>query len=52
MSRIGKHPVVIPQGVEVQLSGQTLTLSGASISSIWTSCANMSACAATGSAIR
>ena len=28
MSRIGKHPVPIPQGVEVQLSGQTLTVRG------------------------
>src|SRR5881275_1296139 len=28
MSRIGKHPVAIPQGVEVQLSGQTLTVKG------------------------
>ena len=28
MSRIGKHPVSIPQGVEVQLSGQTLTVKG------------------------
>ncbi|HEY4472695.1 MAG TPA: 50S ribosomal protein L6 [Stellaceae bacterium] len=28
MSRIGKHPVPIPQGVEVQLSGQTLTVKG------------------------
>lgn len=28
MSRIGKHPVPIPSGVEVQLSGQTLTTNG------------------------
>jgi large subunit ribosomal protein L6 len=28
MSRIGKHPVTIPQGVEVQQSGQTLTVKG------------------------
>jgi large subunit ribosomal protein L6 len=28
MSRIGKHPVPIPNGVEVQLSGQTLTTKG------------------------
>jgi large subunit ribosomal protein L6 len=28
MSRIGKHPVPIPGGVEVQLSGQTLTTNG------------------------
>ena len=28
MSRIGKNPVPIPQGVEVQLSGQTLTAKG------------------------
>src|ERR1700739_4214826 len=28
MSRIGKHPVPIPSGVEVQLSGQTLTTKG------------------------
>ena len=28
MSRIGKHPVPIPGGVEVQLSGQTLTTKG------------------------
>ena len=28
MSRIGKHPVPIPSGVEVQLSGQTLTTRG------------------------
>ena len=28
MSRIGKHPVAIPSGVEVQLSGQTLTAKG------------------------
>ena len=28
MSRIGKHPVAIPDGVEVQLSGRTLTASG------------------------
>ena len=28
MSRIGKHPVTIPAGVEVQLSGQTLTAKG------------------------
>ena len=28
MSRIGKHPVPIPAGVEVQLSGETLTAKG------------------------
>jgi len=28
MSRIGKHPVPIPSGVEVQLTGQTLTTKG------------------------
>jgi len=28
MSRIGKHPVRIPSGVEVSLSGQTLTAKG------------------------
>jgi large subunit ribosomal protein L6 len=28
MSRIGKHPVPIPSGVEVSLSGQTLTAKG------------------------
>lgn len=28
MSRIGKHPVPIPSGVEVQLSGQTLSAKG------------------------
>jgi large subunit ribosomal protein L6 len=28
MSRIGKHPVPIPNGVEVQLSGQTLSAKG------------------------
>ena len=28
MSRIGKHPVTIPNGVEVQLSGQTLNAKG------------------------
>jgi large subunit ribosomal protein L6 len=28
MSRIGKYPVTIPGGVEVQLSGQTLTAKG------------------------
>jgi large subunit ribosomal protein L6 len=28
MSRIGKHPVAIPAGVDVQLSGQTLTAKG------------------------
>ncbi len=28
MSRIGKYPVTIPDGVEVQLSGQTLTAKG------------------------
>jgi large subunit ribosomal protein L6 len=28
MSRIGKHPVLIPSGVEVVLSGQTLTTKG------------------------
>jgi large subunit ribosomal protein L6 len=29
MSRIGKHPVAIPAGVSVDLSGQTLTAKGA-----------------------
>ncbi len=29
MSRIGKNPVVVPSGVEVQLSGQTLSAKGA-----------------------
>ena len=28
MSRIGKNPVAIPEGVEVQLSGQTLRAKG------------------------
>jgi len=28
MSRIGKHPVTVPSGVEIQLSGQTLTAKG------------------------
>ena len=28
MSRIGKHPVAIPSGVDVQLSGQTLSAKG------------------------
>jgi large subunit ribosomal protein L6 len=28
MSRIGKHPVTIPSGVEIELSGQTLTAKG------------------------
>ncbi len=28
MSRIGKHPVSIPDGVKVALSGQTMTVSG------------------------
>src|SRR6267378_1842058 len=28
MSRIGKHPVAIPDGVEVQLSGRTLSAKG------------------------
>jgi large subunit ribosomal protein L6 len=28
MSRIGKHPVTVPSGVEVQLSGPTLTAKG------------------------
>ena len=28
MSRVGKHPVPIPSGVEVHLSGQTLTAKG------------------------
>jgi large subunit ribosomal protein L6 len=28
MSRVGKHPVPIPSGVEVSLSGQTLTAKG------------------------
>jgi large subunit ribosomal protein L6 len=28
MSRIGKHPVSVPQGVQVALAGQTLTVSG------------------------
>jgi large subunit ribosomal protein L6 len=28
MSRIGKHPVAVPSGVEVQLSGQTLSAKG------------------------
>jgi large subunit ribosomal protein L6 len=28
MSRIGKHPVAIPEGVEMQVSGRTLTAKG------------------------
>jgi large subunit ribosomal protein L6 len=28
MSRVGKHPVVVPSGVEVQMSGQTLSAKG------------------------
>ena len=28
MSRVGKHPVAIPSGVEVQMSGQTLSAKG------------------------
>jgi large subunit ribosomal protein L6 len=28
MSRIGKHPVAVPSGVQVELSGQTLTAQG------------------------
>ena len=28
MSRIGKYPVEVPSGVEVELSGQTLTAKG------------------------
>ena len=28
MSRIGKHPVVVPQGVTVQVSGQEITAKG------------------------
>ena len=28
MSRIGKHPVPIPAGVEVRLAGETLTAKG------------------------
>ena len=28
MSRVGKHPVEIPSGVEVQMSGQTLSAKG------------------------
>jgi len=28
MSRVGKHPVTVPSGVEVQLSGQTLSAKG------------------------
>jgi large subunit ribosomal protein L6 len=28
MSRIGKHPVSVPKGVQVALAGQTLTVSG------------------------
>ncbi|MGH7060493.1 MAG: 50S ribosomal protein L6, partial [Stellaceae bacterium] len=28
MSRIGKHPVAIPGGVEVQLAGRVLTAKG------------------------
>jgi large subunit ribosomal protein L6 len=29
MSRVGKHPVTVPSGVEVQLSGRTLSAKGA-----------------------
>src|SRR5215510_13602538 len=29
MSRVGKHPVAVPSGVEVELSGQTLSAKGA-----------------------
>ena len=28
MSRVGKHPVAVPSGVEVQMSGQTLSAKG------------------------
>ncbi|GAA4390461.1 50S ribosomal protein L6 [Tsukamurella soli] len=28
MSRIGKHPVVVPAGVDVQITGQDITVSG------------------------
>ncbi len=28
MSRVGKHPVVIPQGVNVDVAGQTVTAKG------------------------
>ncbi|MBD0256888.1 MAG: 50S ribosomal protein L6 [Cytophagales bacterium] len=28
MSRIGKHPVPVPEGVQVALAGQTLTVAG------------------------
>jgi len=28
MSRVGKHPVAVPSGVEVQISGQTLSAEG------------------------
>jgi large subunit ribosomal protein L6 len=28
MSRVGKHPVTVPSGVEVQMSGQTLSAKG------------------------
>ncbi|MFQ5955333.1 MAG: 50S ribosomal protein L6, partial [Kiloniellales bacterium] len=28
MSRIGKHPVLVPDGVEVELAGQTVTAKG------------------------
>jgi large subunit ribosomal protein L6 len=28
MSRVGKHPVAIPSGIEVQMSGQTLSAKG------------------------
>src|SRR5437016_2100651 len=28
MSRVGKHPIAIPSGVEVQLTGQTLSAKG------------------------
>jgi large subunit ribosomal protein L6 len=28
MSRVGKHPVAVPNGVEVQISGQTLSAKG------------------------
>ena len=28
MSRIGKNPIAIPQGVEVKVEGQTVTVKG------------------------
>ena len=28
MSRVGKHPVAVPSGVQVELSGQTLSAKG------------------------